>query len=248
MWNAELYEESEFRCHRRLLHKENIGKMYVKKTKAILQESEELRKITDSNNLARTADAMEQVTGPGADFSLSKYRDGILKRYQFLKLDNIESTGSAYNALKLWNLFVPQNVRECQKFVPQHYDLPMDVQRELKCGQTNEALTGDNLELYRKMFKEQSAIAVTDLIKDTEKQHLVILGYPGSGKSTLLQYIALGWAEKPEAELSRDLLPLLIELRAFARDCENGACKEFWAFANPAMYFAKLIELNSTKC
>ena len=223
-----------------------IGKIYVKKTKAILQESEELRKITDSNNSARTANALIVIAGPGADFSLSKYRDGILDRYQFLKLDNIDKTGYAYNTLKLWNMFVPQNVRECHKFIPQHYELPMDVQRELKCGQTNEALTGENLELYRKMFKEQSAIAVTDLIKDTEKQHLVILGYPGSGKSTLLQYIALGWAEKPTEELSRDLLPLLIELRAFARDCENGVCMDFLGYCKSGNIFCHIdsIELH----
>jgi hypothetical protein len=166
---------------------ENIGKLYVKKIKAILQESKELREFTGFDKLDRMTDAVEKIAGPGTDFSLSKYRDGILKRYQYLKLDNIDSTGSAYNALKLWNVFVPQNVRECRKFIPQHYDLPMDVQRELKCGQTNEVLTGENLEWYQKMFKEQSAIAVTDLTKDKDRQHLVILGYPGSGKSTYLQ-------------------------------------------------------------
>jgi len=50
----------------------------------------------------------------------------------------------------------------------------------------------------------------------------VILGDPGSGKSTLLQYLLLRWAEQPPADGQDGSLPLLIELREYARLSHSG--------------------------
>jgi len=60
--------------------------------------------------------------------------------------------------------------------------------------------------------------------------YAVILGDPGSGKSTLLQYMALVWAERPLSELPLYPIPLLIELRSYARDKQTGQCQDILAF------------------
>jgi predicted NACHT family NTPase len=56
------------------------------------------------------------------------------------------------------------------------------------------------------------------------------LGDPGSGKSTLLQYLALIWAERPVRDLPLYPLPLLLELRTYARDKQAGKCKDIVSF------------------
>jgi predicted NACHT family NTPase len=60
--------------------------------------------------------------------------------------------------------------------------------------------------------------------------HTVILGDPGSGKSTLLQYVALIWAERPLNELPLYPIPLLIELRSYARDKQEKKCRDILSF------------------
>jgi len=61
-------------------------------------------------------------------------------------------------------------------------------------------------------------------------QQVVILGDPGSGKSTLLQYIALVWAERSLSELPLHPIPLLLELRTYARDKQAGKCQDVLSF------------------
>ena len=55
--------------------------------------------------------------------------------------------------------------------------------------------------------------ALAPFLNDSNAKRLVILGDPGSGKSTLLQFLLLTWGEKVGPDLSREPLPLLIELR-----------------------------------
>jgi predicted NACHT family NTPase len=63
---------------------------------------------------------------------------------------------------------------------------------------------------------------VLEVVNDLALGRLVILGDPGSGKSTLLQYLLLQWAEKVSPNLKQDALPLLIELREYARRPSGG--------------------------
>ncbi len=36
-----------------------------------------------------------------------------------------------HEQIKLWRMFVPQNVRRCKQFIPQLYELPKEVLQEL---------------------------------------------------------------------------------------------------------------------
>jgi hypothetical protein len=66
------------------------------------------------------------------------YQEAIIKQYvPFLKkfIDHEEvaaALGMAYSEVKLWKIFIPQNLRECQEFIPQVYELPKDRWRLLQ--------------------------------------------------------------------------------------------------------------------
>ncbi len=109
-----------------------VCKRYVKKVIAIRLESEELRKTFDSENLKKIAGDVEKLVGVAPDFDLAKYRDGLLERYGNLNMESLDTAGSAYNAVRLWRMFIPRTVRECREFMPQMYEIPKEAQRRLR--------------------------------------------------------------------------------------------------------------------
>ncbi len=135
---------------------ELVCKRFVKKVNAIRLESEEMRKTFDSENLKQIAGSVERLAGVTPDFDLKKYKEGLLERYGYLNMESLDTAGSAYNAVRLWRMFIPQTVRECREFMPQMYEIPKEVQRRLrKRGEMEEALPEEELERYRKAYQEQ---------------------------------------------------------------------------------------------
>ncbi|BBC26477.1 signal transduction protein with Nacht domain protein [Pseudanabaena sp. ABRG5-3] len=93
------------------------------------------------------------------------------------------------------------------------------------------------LENHRKRYVEQPIRGVFEVLGDPNEvakevvaKYAVILGDPGSGKSTLLQYLALIWAERSVRDLPLYPLPLLLELRTYARDKQARKCKDIVSF------------------
>ncbi|MBW4494896.1 MAG: HEAT repeat domain-containing protein [Oscillatoria princeps RMCB-10] len=210
---------------------ERVAKRYLKRAKAIRQESDELREIISSQNLDSAAESLRQQTGITPDFDLRKHQEGIRERYGNLKLDSFDTTGSAYNALKLWRMFIPQNVRESQEFLPKVYDIPKEYQRRLReSGELEAELLPDELERHREVYSQQPVRSVLEVVQEPSYKYVVILGDPGSGKSTLLQYLALEWAELPVKELSERPIPLLVELRTYMINRDKNQCKDFLEF------------------
>ncbi|MCX5934546.1 MAG: hypothetical protein NTU99_07125, partial [Pseudanabaena sp. LacPavin_0818_WC45_MAG_42_6] len=74
-----------------------------------------------------------------------------------MKLESLDTNGVYYNELKLWKIFIPQNLRECQEFIPQVYELPKDRSRLLQeSGQLDVLeLAEAELENHRKRYVEQ---------------------------------------------------------------------------------------------
>lgn len=212
---------------------ERIGKLYLKKVKAIVRESDELRQILDSQNNEDTATNTRELAGITPEFNLIKYREGIQEQYGNLKLDSLDTSGCAYNELKLWRMFVPQNVREVEQVSPQQlHEIPKEHQQRLReSNQLESELSQAELEKRRQAFYEQSPEWVFEIWNDKEKsKYVVILGDPGSGKSTLLQYIALEWTEFLVKDLSLLPIPILIELRTYIRNRESSICHNFLEF------------------
>ncbi len=228
---------------------ERVSKRYLKKVKAIVHESEKLRPIFEAQSHGAMAEGMQEIVGIIPDFDLGRYAEGLRERYGNLNLESLDTTGVYYSELRLWNLFIPQNVRECQDFLPQLYEIPKEHGRRLReQGQMDEAeLTEAELEQHRKVYVEQPLRSVLEAVGNpiaaatrnaiagfpqaiAPLQHVVVLGDPGSGKSTLLQYLALVWAEQPLSELPLHPIPLLIELRTYARDKQAAKCKDILSF------------------
>lgn len=216
-----------------------IGILYIRAVRNILANSEKLRPIYELQLQAKQADGIQELAGIVPDFDLGRYAEGLREQYGSLKLDSLDTTGVYYNELKLWKIFVPQNVRECQEFLPQVYEIPKDhIKRLQDSGEwALISLAEEELERHRKVYINQPTRLVWEIlgdptaIKQTKAiQQTVILGDPGAGKSSLLQYIALIWAERPLRDLSLYPIPLLLELRTYARDKATGKCKDILSF------------------
>lgn len=113
---------------------QKVGKRYSRKVEAILRESDDLRKLLDSTNLAVIRKSLEQSAPISPDFELSRYQEGLKKAYSKLKLDSLDTSGCNYS-LQLWNIFVPQKVKEERNStqpLPSVLDLLNDGQQTYK--------------------------------------------------------------------------------------------------------------------
>jgi Trp operon repressor/energy-coupling factor transporter ATP-binding protein EcfA2 len=219
-----------------------VCKLYIRKVKAIVQKSDALRPIFAAESQAAAAESLQELAGIAPEFDLGRYAEGLREQYGNLKLESLDTTGVYYNELKLWKIFVPQNVRECQEFLPQVYEIPKEHLRRLReRGELDEAAIAQvEMERYRQMYVEQPICPILEVVGDpkvpvgafreTPLPPTVILGDPGSGKSTLLQYLALVWAERPVSQLPLYPIPLLVELRTYARDKQEKKCHDILSF------------------
>lgn len=221
-----------------------IGKKYLEKVKEIILEVDELQKIINLHNLEKTrqntgitaentgitARNTTEIAGIIPQFDLEPYQEAIRDRYGNLKLDNLDTTGYAYNELKLWNIFIVQNVKEDNQVLSQH-ELPKEHLRRLRESNQVEVVEEEELKRYKQIYFEQAIRCVLDIVNDKRTyKYIVILGDPGSGKSTLLQYLALNWAETPLNNAISLPIPLLIELRTYMRRREDKECHNFLEF------------------
>ncbi|MFN6583752.1 MAG: HEAT repeat domain-containing protein [Aulosira sp. ZfuVER01] len=201
-----------------------VGKKYVQKVKEIILGFSELREILDSKNLDKIRANTKEIAGIIPEFDLERYQEAIRESYGNLKLDSLDTSGYAYNELKLWRMFIAQNVREGEQVLPQVHALPKEHFRRLQeTNQLEAAVAAVEL--------EQPIRSVLDIVNKKQKyKYIVILGNPGAGKSTLLQYLALNWAESPLNNVISLPIPLLIELRTYMRRRDNNECSNFLEF------------------
>jgi predicted NACHT family NTPase len=213
-----------------------LNKPYINQVKAIINESDKLRNAFDSRNIEKTADNTEQLVGVPTDFDLPRYQEGIRQKYGYLKLDSLDTSGSAYNELRLQQVFIAQNVRECVKVLPHVFERSKEYQKYLnETGKDAEIIDKNELERYQKSYSETAIRSVIDIINEKQnRNYLVILGDPGAGKSTLLQFLALNWAESKLTNYFNQPIPILIELRTYARQFNEKHCKSFLEYLHNA--------------
>jgi predicted NACHT family NTPase len=210
----------------------SLTDQYLMKVQEILWESEDLRSILDSQNLEYIQQNTQEMAGIPSGFKLEQYREAILERYENLNLESLDTSGYAYNEVRLWKMFVAQNVREVHEILPQiHERLKYHQPRLRETNQLDAEIPLEELERYKRVYFEQPIRSVLDIVYDNQNyNYVVILGDPGSGKSTLLQYIALNWARLPAEAIHEQPIPLLIELRTYVRNQDEGHCKTFLEF------------------
>lgn len=205
-----------------------ISRLYLKRVENIIGESQDLKDLFTAKKTGEIAKNTEQIAGIIPDYDLQRYRESIQETYRHLKLGKLDSTyrHKSYE-VKLWKIFIPQTVRE---------GLPSSLDEYPK--ETQEKLQEQGLLVLEPIQQPKSSRSVLEVIADPDYSYLVFVGDPGSGKSTLLQYLALDWAENPT-----ERLPLLIELREYAKD-ENQP-RDFLDFFHQGK--RKICELNQFK-
>jgi predicted NACHT family NTPase len=153
---------------------ERIGKRYLKKVRAIIRESEELRSILDSQNLEVIQQNTKELAGIVPEFDLRRYQEGLQERYSNLNLDSLDTSVYDYREkLKVWQVFVAQNVRECQEFLPQVYEIPKEHQKRLR--ETNELeadIDPEAWERYKQVYYQQPVRSVLDVVNDLHNYRL----------------------------------------------------------------------------
>jgi predicted NACHT family NTPase len=216
---------------------ELIGKLYIRGVKQIITKSEKLRPIYEVQLQAKQAEGIQELVGIAPDFDLGRYAESLMETYSNLRLDSLEIDGFSYRNLQLYKIFIPQNIKECQEFLPP--ELPKEYQKQSIKEVYPELSqhTTEELEQRHKNYINQKDLLIWEVIGEPNVklpqgliQHTVIFGDPGSGKSSLLQYLALNWAQRLISELSLYRLPLLVELRLYGRDKQLGHCKDLLSF------------------
>ncbi len=224
-----------------------IAGRFSRSVRHLREEDEELSKIVLRQAAQEEAQASRQIAGLAPEFDLEGYRESLLEFHGNLKLELLDAIGSAYR-VKLWSVFVPQTVRDCQEYIPQLFEIPKEYQQHLhgrgELEDTVLDLSSESVKHRRKNYLDQSPRQVLEVVNDSGIDHLVILGDPGSGKSTLLKSLALEWA-RIEDVTDRYVrpLPLLIELAAYDRwDCTNR--KSFVRYLQDAQTVHQLDQLQ----
>jgi hypothetical protein len=169
-----------------------------------------------------------------ADFDAQRYRAALLKRFENLNFEMLDTTGAFYSGVRLWSVFVPQSARECHQYNPRLLEIPKEhQQRLLDAGEITAAELAEaerQADRLRHEYFSQPLRPVLDVIDEAlgarsarAGQKLVILGDPGAGKSSLIRYLALRWARatKP-SDRDTQPIPLVIDLGSYSRwQCEG---------------------------
>jgi predicted NACHT family NTPase len=211
---------------------ERVAEKYLASVKLIVQQNVELREIFNTKQFESMADSLRNNAPIPADFNLESYQEGLREQYERLDLGNLDTRSGEYEPqLTVKEIFIAQNARYCQEYLPKDYELPKEIQKLLReRGDLASEVSPEDLERYQKAYTQQQTKSILEIIDDVNYPYLVILGDPGSGKSTLLKYLALQWAKLPPNQLSSQPIHLLIELRKYSRSRDRKDCKDFLEF------------------
>jgi len=225
-----------------------IATRFTRYIRNLREEDKGLRDVLSSQALAETAESLRQNFPISPGFNLETYREALLERYANVHFDPIDTTGACYNNVKLWNIFVPQTVRECQEYSPQLLELPKEHFRRMRQRNELEDVEIEGAEELiqerRHSYLDQSPLPVIQMIDDSRINKLVVLGDPGSGKTSLMRYVALRWAKiEDNTLLYSHPLPLLVELREYDRwNCDDG--KSFVRYLHSARTWHQLNQMD----
>ena len=211
---------------------EQVAEKYLKSVKLIIQQNAELREILNTNQFASMDRSLQTLAPIPAEFNLASYQEGLREQYECLDLGNLDTRSGEYERqLTVKEIFIPQNARYCQEYLPKDYELPKEFQKLLReRGDIAAEVSQQDLERYQKAYTQQQTRSVIEISDDVNYRYIVILGDPGSGKSTLLKYLALQWAKLSPNQLSSQPIHLLIELRKYNRSKNDQECKNFLEF------------------
>ncbi len=133
-----------------------IIKAYLREIKKIRSGSVKLSELMAAEQREEIAASTKALAGIPKDFDLRKYREGLTERYGNLNLESLDTSAYGYDGLKLWRMFIPQNARACQEYMPQVYEIPKEFQKQLAAkGEIEAELSEREAERLRKAYQEQ---------------------------------------------------------------------------------------------
>ncbi|NES18419.1 MAG: HEAT repeat domain-containing protein [Symploca sp. SIO3E6] len=133
-----------------------VATKYVEAVKDLIKQLPELREILELETLQVVAEQTKAIAGIPTDFNLEAYQEGLKERYANLNLDSLDASVYDYREkLKVWQVFVPQYVRQCQEFLPQVYEIPKEHQRQLRQSEQLEAEKVGNARTIARLLIEQ---------------------------------------------------------------------------------------------
>ena len=169
-------------------------------------------KTTSDRGVEITEKQLELMVGSRPDeLNLAAYREAIIARYRHLRLETLSADQLYYQDIELQAVFIPQQVRNCQQWLPHALEGPKELGFG---GDLKDALALVEIRDIAD-FRQQKPREVIEVIKASDKRLLVLLGDPGAGKSSLAVMMLLSWATA--ADFDADTLPILIELRQYHR-------------------------------
>ncbi|MFM7885208.1 MAG: NACHT domain-containing protein, partial [Pseudanabaena sp.] len=187
-----------------------IAKPYKNKVDQIMRDSLELKELL----IARNSVAKAKNNEVSPDFDLEEYAQNLQDFYGYLRLDSLYLNSYEYQ-MRLWNMFIPQTMRESRPVL----DIPKELFRQLQAsGQIDRDTCLEDVDYLKEAYFEKPTRSVLEYIDDRKCIQAVVTGDPGAGKSTLVQYIALDWVEHHLETDNKRPIPILIELRKYAQD------------------------------
>src|SRR5262249_22715074 len=103
-----------------------VAKTFRGKLRTLREGDSDLRAVLQKQAAVETAENMRQALGVQPEFDLDRYREALLERYASLHFDTLDTTGAKYSGVKLWSVFIPQSIRDCQDYFPQHFEIPKE--------------------------------------------------------------------------------------------------------------------------
>lgn len=227
-----------------------IARRFSRVINHLREEDGVLRNILQAQAAHETANGVRGIVGIIPGFDVDVYGEALIERYSNLHFDTLDTTGAYYSGVKLWNVFIPQNVRECQEYYPQVLEIPKEHLRKMYergvWSEANYDADEDLVKERRRAYLDQAPRPVIEVLDDDHNDRVVILGDPGSGKSSLVQFLALRWVKMDNSALRYSMpLPVIIELREYDRwNCSSG--KSLIRFLHEAQTWHRLnqIDLN----
>ena len=166
---------------------------------------------------------------PSRNFDLKAYRQAMMRRYAHLKLEELDSIAHELVPVTVKSIFIEQNAHEIAESTERVFERTKEVRR-LLLQSSDIAGMEEKSQGARQEAKPETTLPVLAVTDSPAYSRLVILGHPGAGKSVLLQFLLLRWAEHFSTDNEDAALPLLIELRDYARLRAEGVVDNFFAY------------------
>ena len=85
---------------------EALARNYVRRVKGLVRKDEDLARQLELDQQRAIKESNEALVGVPVQFDLREYQESLKEKFGSLSLDSLDTTGAAYDSLRLWKIFV----------------------------------------------------------------------------------------------------------------------------------------------